>query len=103
MSWTEGISLTTALLIVFLVIIPITIAIFLYFYDRGQKQHAILRNYPILGRMRYVLEKTGPELRQYLFDDDNDGEPFNREEYLHMVLPGKYLKCVIGFGSKRGI
>lgn len=101
MSWTEGISLTTALLIVFLVIIPITIAIFLYFYDRGQKQHAILRNYPILGRMRYVLEKTGPELRQYLFDDDNDGEPFNREEYLHMVLPGKYLNSVIGFGSKR--
>jgi len=50
--------------------------------------------------MRYVIEKTGPELRQYLFDD-NDGEPFNREEYLHMVMPGKYLNSVIGFGSKR--
>ncbi|MFC5590838.1 FMN-binding glutamate synthase family protein [Sporosarcina soli] len=101
MNWTEGISITTALLIVILLIIPITLAIFLYIYDRRQKQHAILRNYPILGRMRYVLEKTGPELRQYLFDDDNDGEPFNREEYLHMVLPGKYLSSVIGFGSKR--
>lgn len=101
MNWTEGISITTALLIVILLIIPITLAIFLYVYDRRQKQHAILRNYPILGRMRYVLEKTGPELRQYLFDDDNDGEPFNREEYLHMVLPGKYLSSVIGFGSKR--
>jgi glutamate synthase (ferredoxin) len=101
MNWTEGISITMALLIVILLIIPITLAIFLYVYDRRQKQHAILRNYPILGRMRYVLEKTGPELRQYLFDDDNDGEPFNREEYLHMVLPGKYLNSVIGFGSKR--
>ncbi|WP_438313385.1 FMN-binding glutamate synthase family protein [Sporosarcina sp. FA9] len=101
MSWLESISITTTLLVLFLVIIPIIIAIFLYFYDRKQKQHAILRNYPILGRMRYMLEKTGPELRQYLFDDDNDGQPFNREEYLRMVLPGKYLNSVIGFGSKR--
>ncbi|NYF25883.1 FMN-binding glutamate synthase family protein [Sporosarcina sp. JAI121] len=101
MNWIESISLTTTLLVLFLVIIPITIAIFLYFYDKRQKQHAILRNFPILGRMRYVLEKTGPELRQYLFDDDNDGEPFNREEYLRMVMPGKYLNSVIGFGSKR--
>lgn len=101
MFWIESISITTALLILFLVVLPITIAVFLYFYDRRQKQHAILRNYPILGRMRYMLEKTGPELRQYLFDDDNDGEPFNREEYLHMVMPGKYLNSVIGFGSKR--
>lgn len=97
----ESISITTLLLVLILIIVPITIAIFLYVYDKRQKQHAILRNYPILGRMRYMLEKTGPELRQYLFDDDNDGEPFNREEYLHMVMPGKYLNSVIGFGSKR--
>lgn len=51
--------------------------------------------------MRYTLEKTGPELRQYLFDGDNDAVPFNRAEYLHIVLPGKYLSSVIGFGSKR--
>ncbi|MBO0589019.1 FMN-binding glutamate synthase family protein [Sporosarcina sp. E16_8] len=101
MNWVEGISVTTALLVLFLVVLPITIAIYLYFYDKSQKQHAILRNFPILGRMRYVMEKTGPELRQYLFDDDNDGEPFNREEYLRMVMPGKYLNSVIGFGSKR--
>lgn len=101
MNWTESISITTALLVLFLVVLPIIIAIFLYIYDKSQKQHAILRNFPILGRMRYVMEKTGPELRQYLFDNDNDGEPFNREEYLHMVMPGKYLNNVIGFGSKR--
>ena len=66
MNWTESISITTALLVLFLVVLPITIAIYLYFYDKSQKQHAILRNFPILGRMRYVMEKTGPELRQYL-------------------------------------
>ena len=101
MIWLEGISITAMLLIFILVIIPILIIIYLFIIDRKQKQHTILRNFPILGRMRYMLEKTGPELRQYLFDDDNDGKPFNREEYLHMVLPGKYLNSVIGFGSKR--
>ncbi|MEK3935641.1 FMN-binding glutamate synthase family protein [Sporosarcina sp. FSL W7-1349] len=101
LSWFESISMTSALLVIFLIILPILTAIFLYYYDRMQKQHAILRNYPILGRVRYIFEKTGPELRQYLFDDDNDGKPFNREEYLRMVLPGKYLNSIIGFGSKR--
>ena len=101
MIWIESLSITTAILIIFLIITPISIALYLYVYDRKQKQHAILRTYPILGRMRYVLEKTGPELRQYLFDDDNDGEPFNREEYLRMVLPGKSWNSVIGFGSRR--
>lgn len=97
----EEISNTAMLLILFLVIIPILVMAYLFYYDRKQKQQTILRNFPILGRMRYMLEKTGPELRQYLFDDDNDGKPFNREEYLHMALPGKYLNSVIGFGSKR--
>ncbi|MGN7386403.1 FMN-binding glutamate synthase family protein [Sporosarcina sp. SAFN-015] len=101
MGWFEGISLTTTLLVLILVVIPISFAIYLYFYDKRQKQHAILRNYPVLGRMRYMLEKTGPELRQYLFNADHEGKPFNREEYLHMVLPGKYLNSIIGFGSKR--
>ncbi|MCG7343132.1 FMN-binding glutamate synthase family protein [Sporosarcina sp. ACRSL] len=97
----ESISLTTTLLVLLLVVIPISTAIYLYIYDKRQKQHAILRNYPVLGRMRYMLEKTGPELRQYLFNADHEGKPFNREEYLHMVLPGKYLSSIIGFGSKR--
>jgi glutamate synthase domain-containing protein 2 len=101
MGWFEGISLTTTLLVLLLVVIPISFAVYLYFYDKRQKQHAILRNYPFLGRMRYILEKTGPELRQYLFNADHEGKPFNREDYLHIVLPGKYLNSIIGFGSKR--
>ena len=85
---------------VLLVIALITISVF-YEKDKHQSQHAILRNFPILGRMRYITEKIGPELRQYLFDDDNKAKPFSREDYLHVVLPGKYLGNVIGFGSKR--
>lgn len=101
MNWLAGISITTIIILLLLVIIPILLVVYLFLYDRKQKQHAIMRNYPLLGRMRYMLEKTGPELRQYLFDDDHAGKPFNRDEYLRMVLPGKYLNSVIGFGSKR--
>ncbi|HEY4566678.1 FMN-binding glutamate synthase family protein [Planococcaceae bacterium Storch 2/2-2] len=101
MVWLEGISITAALLVFFLVIGPIGTVLYLYFFDRKQKQHAILRNFPLLGRARYLTEKIGPELRQYLFDGDNENQPFSRQEYLHMVLPGKYLSSVIGFGSKK--
>ncbi|WOV84014.1 FMN-binding glutamate synthase family protein [Sporosarcina jeotgali] len=101
MSFLEELSLTTMLIISAVIVIPILAILYVYLFDRKQKQHAILRNYPILGRIRYMIEKVGPEFRQYLFDNDNDGKPFSREDYLHMVLPGKYLKSVIGFGSKR--
>ena len=71
------------------------------FFDRMQKHHAILRNYPVLGRIRYFLEKIGPEMRQYWFNSDNEGKPFSRDDYEHMVKSSKYLRDVIGFGSKR--
>ncbi|WP_234982387.1 FMN-binding glutamate synthase family protein [Edaphobacillus lindanitolerans] len=89
------------ILFILLVVGPVVTVVWLFFYDRGQKQHSILRNFPILGRVRYFLERTGPEFRQYLFSDDNAGKPFSREEYLAMVLPGKYKSNLIGFGSKR--
>jgi glutamate synthase domain-containing protein 2 len=74
---------------------------FLYLADRRQSQHAVLRNFPILGRLRYVFEHIGPELRQYLFDADLEGKPFTREGYRSIVYAGKYLKTLISFGSKR--
>lgn len=101
MSWLEGMSMTTLIIVAAIVLVPTATLIYIYFFDRRQKQHSILRNYPVFGRLRYVIEKIGPEFRQYLFDSDNEGKPFSREEYLHMVIPGKYLNSVIGYGSKR--
>jgi len=79
---------------------PVLLGI-LYVVDRRQSQHAVLRNFPILGRLRYLLEHVGPELRQYLFDADLEGKPFTREGYRSIVFAGKYLKTLISFGSKR--
>ena len=69
--------------------------------DRRQTQHAVLRAFPLLGRLRYLLEHIGPELRQYLFDGDLAGKPFSRNDFLSVVFASKYLKTLISFGSKR--
>ena len=79
---------------------PLVLA-FLYWSDRRQTQHAVLRNFPILGRLRYLLEHIGPEFRQYLFDADLEGKPFSREGYRAIVYAGKYMKTLVSFGSKR--
>jgi len=85
----------------FLVVFLILVGLYLYFVDRTQKQHPILRNYPLLGRVRYFFETIGPELRQYLFNNDTEGKPFSRTEYQHIVKSAKYKRDVIGFGSLR--
>jgi len=48
-------------------------------YDLLQRKHAILRTYPVLGHLRFLLEDTGPELRQYIVESNTEGRPFNRE------------------------
>ncbi len=48
--------------------------------DLLQRRHAILRNYPVIGHVRYLVEAVRPELRQYLFESATDGVPFNREQ-----------------------
>jgi glutamate synthase domain-containing protein 2 len=48
-------------------------------HDLVQTRHAVLRNYPIIGHLRFFFEKIRPEMRQYFFEGDTDGRPFPRE------------------------
>ncbi len=59
-----------------IVFVPLVI---LGIYDYFQPRHSILRNYPLAGRMRFLLEGMGPELHQYLVENDTDGRPFDRD------------------------
>ena len=70
------------------------------FKDKGQNQHSVLRNFPVLGRIRYISEKIGPELRQYFFANDNEGKPFSRSDYKNIVLAGKYNSRMTSFGTE---
>lgn len=101
MSLTAGLVTTLIIFIALLIIVPICFLLYIYVKDDRQKQHAILRNFPLLGNVRYFTEQIGPELRQYLFDSDNESKPFSRKEYQDVVKAGKYKERLIGFGSKK--
>ena len=65
-------------IIIMIVLLTIMIlGVIWLFKDKGQNQHSVLRNFPVLGRIRYISEKIGPELRQYFFANDNEGKPFH--------------------------
>lgn len=70
---------TFVVLLVMFTVPPVVLA-FLYWRDQRQSQHAVLRNFPLLGRLRYLFEQIGPEMRQYLFDADREGRPYTRDE-----------------------
>lgn len=48
--------------------------------DLVQKKHALLRNFPVLGHARYLLETIGPELRQYIVTSNDEERPFSRDQ-----------------------
>jgi glutamate synthase domain-containing protein 2 len=49
-------------------------------HDATQTRHSILRNYPVLGHLRFLLEFVRPEIRQYFIESDTDGAPFSRAQ-----------------------
>ncbi|MBV8659094.1 MAG: FMN-binding glutamate synthase family protein [Burkholderiales bacterium] len=63
-----------------LVVIPFAALSLVGLHDVTQKRHAILRNYPIWGHLRFFFEFIRPEIRQYFIEDDNTAEPFSRQQ-----------------------
>ena len=68
-------------------------------YDLVQKEHSILRNFPIVGHLRYFAESIGPELRQYWVTNDKEEMPFNRDERSWIYATSKKEKSTFGFGT----
>jgi glutamate synthase domain-containing protein 2 len=50
------------------------------FHDLLQTKRAVLRNYPVIGHMRFLLEFIRPEIRQYFIESDNEATPFSRAQ-----------------------
>lgn len=49
-------------------------------HDLRQARHAILRNYPVIGHLRFLLEFIRPEMRQYFIESDSEAAPFSRAQ-----------------------
>jgi len=96
--------LALQLLIILTVVIIGTAGIIkLYWSDVTQTEHAIRRNYPIIGRFRYFFEYLGTFFRQYFFAMDREELPFNRAERGWVYRAAKNLSNMIGFGSTRDV
>ena len=48
--------------------------------DTRQTRHSILRNYPVIGHLRFLFEFIRPEMRQYFIEGDNESAPFSRQQ-----------------------
>ncbi|MEC8442863.1 MAG: glutamate synthase-related protein, partial [Pseudomonadota bacterium] len=72
-----------------------------YISDRLQTRHTVRRNFPVIGRFRYVFEHLGEFFRQYFFAMDREEMPFNRAERSWVYRAAKNLSNTIAFGSTR--
>ena len=72
-------------------------------YDVRQDRHAILRNYPILGHLRFLFEKIRPEIRQYLIESDQDEQPFSREQRSLVYQRAKGAEDKRPFGTQEKV
>ncbi|MEQ9399208.1 MAG: FMN-binding glutamate synthase family protein [Longimicrobiales bacterium] len=68
-------------------------------YDLVQTRHAILRNFPVIGHFRYLLESVGPELRQYIVTSNNEERPFSRDQRTWVYASAKRQNAYSGFGT----
>lgn len=71
--------------------------------DMIQGRHAVLRNYPILGHLRYFIELIRPEIRQYLLEADDEEVPFSRESRAIVYQRAKNVEDKRPFGTKKGV
>jgi glutamate synthase domain-containing protein 2 len=67
--------------------------------DYRQRKHAVLGNYPLLGRFRYFFETIRPELRQYFWESDDDRLPYSRNQRAMVYQRAKSVLAARPFGS----
>ena len=88
---------------IFVLGLGILAVIYMYIVDRTQTKQAIRRNYPVIGRFRYLFEKQGEFFRQYFFSMDREELPFNRAERSWVYRAAKNVDRTIAFGSTRSL
>ncbi|MCL7490296.1 MULTISPECIES: FMN-binding glutamate synthase family protein [Streptomyces] len=71
--------------------------------DLVQKKHALLRNFPVLGHARYLLETIGPELRQYIVTSNDEERPFSRDQRTWIYASAKGENNYFGFGTDNDV
>ncbi len=97
--WLSAVLEIMAALFIFALAMLLLTAAVMYVVDRMQTQHAVRRNYPLIGRFRYLFETLGEFFRQYFFAMDREELPFNRAQRSWVYRAAKNLDNTVAFGS----
>lgn len=92
-----------AALFIFVIGSGVLVVIAMYIADISQTTHAIRRNYPVVGRFRYLFENMGEFFRQYFFAQDREEMPFNRAQRSWVYRSAKNIDSTMAFGSTRSL
>lgn len=81
----------------------VLLLIVLFIIDITQTKDAIRRNYPVIGRFRYIFSTLGEFFRQYFFALDREEMPFNRAEREWVDKSSEGMDNTVAFGSTRNL
>lgn len=83
--------------------VPVLPLIALGIMDVRQTRHAVKRNFPIIGHLRYLLEMIRPEINQYFVESDIDGRPFDRQKRSNIYQRAKRDLNTHPFGTQKNV
>ncbi|MAD53705.1 MULTISPECIES: FMN-binding glutamate synthase family protein [unclassified Idiomarina] len=107
-SWFDNSALLTvaqwlaALFVLGIIALVVSVGV-MYVVDKIQTRHTIRRNYPVVGRFRYIFERMGEFMRQYFFAMDREEMPFNRAQRSWVYRAAKNADRNVAFGSTRDL
>ncbi|HAR56817.1 MAG TPA: FMN-binding glutamate synthase family protein, partial [Idiomarina baltica] len=107
-SWFDNSALLTvaqwlvALFVLGIITLVVSVGV-MYVVDKIQTRHTIRRNYPVVGRFRYIFERMGEFMRQYFFAMDREEMPFNRAQRSWVYRAAKNADRNVAFGSTRDL
>lgn len=88
---------------IFSVGVAVLAVVVMYIIDVTQTTHTVRRNFPVVGRFRYLFEHLGEFFRQYFFAMDREELPFNRAERSWAYRAAKNVDSTVAFGSTRDL
>lgn len=80
-----------------------SIALLVTGYDSLQIKHTLLRNYPLIGRLRWVFEHERTKIQQYFIEHDTNGTPYNREKRSDVYQKSKNETNTVPFGTQLNV
>lgn len=72
-------------------------------YDLRQSRRAVLKNYPLIARLRFVFEHIRPEIRQYFLESDHEEVPYSREQRALIYRRAKNIEGLRPFGTLKNV